>query len=294
MKHLKGILFAIISSGTFGMIPLFTIPIMTTDKMDDFSILFYRFLFSTILMGLVVLFRKESFKIPLKSFLPIFILGLFYALTAFFLIWSYKYLDSGVATTIHFMYPIMVAFIMIFIFKETKSNAVLLAALLSVVGVVLLCWTSGTFSWAGILIVSCTILTYSTYIVGINKSSVGRLNAEILTFYILLSGAVIFFIVSCISPAGLQIIPSTHAFTHILGLAILCTIISDFTLILAIKLIGSMLTSILGSMEPLVAVVIGVFYFNENLQAINIVGLIVIITSVVLVIIYGNNKKIES
>lgn len=143
-------------------------------------------------MGLVVLFRKESFKIPLKSLLPIFVLGVFYALTAFFLIWSYKYLDSGVATTIHFMYPIMVAFIMIFIFKETKSNAVLLAALLSVFGVVLLCWSSGTFNWTGILIVSCTVLTYSTYIVGINKSSVGRLNAEILTFYILLAGAVIF------------------------------------------------------------------------------------------------------
>ena len=291
MKHLKGILFAIISSGTFGMIPLFTIPLMQQDKMDDFSILFYRFLFSTILMGLVVLLRKGSFKIPLKAFFPIFVLGVFYALTAFFLIWSYKYLDSGVATTIHFMYPIMVAFIMIFIFKETKSNAVLLAALLSVFGVVLLCWSSSTFNWTGILIVSCTVFTYSTYIVGINKSSVGRLNAEILTFYILLAGAVIFFIVSCLSPSGLGVIPSTHAYINLIGLSILCTIISDFTLIIAIKLIGSMLTSILGSMEPLVAVIVGVFYFNENLEAINITGLVVIIVSVILVIIYGSKKQ---
>lgn len=292
MKSFKGVIYALVSSGTFGLIPLFSIPLMTDSGMGLPSILFYRFLFSTILMGAICLFKKESFKISPKNIITLGWLGMLYAATAMCLIYSYKYIPSGLATTIHFLYPIAVSFLMVAFFKERKSIILFLAAVLSLIGVALLCWSGeGSINMVGVVIAALTVITYSVYIVGINQSSVGKMNAEILTFYILASGAILFFIFAVSSSEGVELIPNTMALWRLLLLAFLPTVISDLTLILAIKYAGSTITSILGSMEPLVAVLIGVFYFSEYFNLNSGFGILLILVSVSLVIIFGKQKK---
>ncbi len=292
MKSFKGVIYALISSGTFGLIPLFSIPLMVGSGMGLPSILFYRFLFSTLLMGAICLVKKENFYISKKNIVTISWLGILYAATAMCLIYSYKYIPSGLATTIHFIYPIAVSFIMIAFFKERKSIVLFLAALLSLIGVALMCWSGeGNINMIGVAIASLTVITYSVYIVGINKSSVGKMNPEILTFYILLSGAILFLIFAVTSPTGVEFIPNTTALWQLLLLAFLPTVISDLTLILAIKYAGSTITSILGSMEPLVAVLIGVFYFSEYFNLNSAFGILLILISVSLVIVFGKQKK---
>ena len=292
MKSFKGVIYALISSGTFGLIPLFSIPLMTDSNMGLPSILFYRFLFSTLLMGAICLFKKESFRISKKSVVTISWLGVLYAATAMCLSYSYKYIASGLATTIHFLYPIAVSFLMVAFFKERKSIVLFLAAVLSLIGVALLCWSGeGGVNLVGIAIASLTVITYSVYIVGINQSSVHKMNAEILTFYILLSGAVLFFIFAATSDGGVELIPDATALWRLSLLAFLPTVISDLTLILAIKYAGSTITSILGSMEPLVAVLIGVLYFSEYFNLNSAFGILLILVSVSLVIIFGTQKK---
>lgn len=290
MKNIKGIIFALVSSGTFGLIPLLSIPVMETG-MGAPSILFYRFLFSTLMMGGICLLKKESFKISTQHLTTIFALSLLYAATALLLIFSYNYIPSGVATTIHFMYPILVSILMVIFFKERKSIILIFAAILSLFGVILLCWTGGEdVKLTGILIASLTIVTYATYIVGINQTKAGRINAEILTFYILLFGALIFLIFGA-TTTGLESIPNTESFVRIFLLALLCTVVSDLTLVYAIKLVGSTITSILGSMEPLVAVIVGIFYFSENFTFSSFCGIILIVLSVVLVISKSAKKQ---
>lgn len=291
MKSLKGIIYALISSGTFGLIPLFSIPLMLDSHMGLPSILFYRFLFSTLLMGGICFFKKENFKISKKNIITIGWLGTLYAATAMCLIYSYKYIPSGLATTIHFLYPIAVSFLMVAFFKERKSIVLFLAAILSLLGVTLLCWSGeGSISMIGVAIASLTVITYSVYIVGINQSSVNKMSPEILTFYILLSGAVLFFIFAATSSTGIESIPNVTAFWRLSLLAFLPTVISDLTLILAIKYAGSTITSILGSMEPLVAVLIGVLYFSEYFNLNSAFGILLILVSVSLVIVFGRRK----
>lgn len=292
MKSFKGVIYALVSSGTFGLIPLFSIPLMTNSNMGLPSILFYRFLFSTLLMGAICLFKKEDFRISKKNIVSIGWLGMLYAATAMCLIYSYKYIPSGLATTIHFLYPIAVSFLMVAFFKEKKSIILFLAAVLSLIGVALLCWSGeGSINMIGVAIAALTVITYSVYIVGINQSPVGKMNAEILTFYILLSGAILFFIFALTSPLGVELIPNTTALWRLLLLAFLPTVISDLTLILAIKYAGSTITSILGSMEPLVAVLIGVLYFSEYFNLNSGFGILLILVSVSLVIVFGKQKK---
>lgn len=293
MKNLKGIFYALISSGTFGLIPLFSIPLMTSYNMEISSILFYRFVFSSLIIGAICLMRKESFKIPKNTLFSVIILGLLYAATALCLIYSYQYIPSGVATTIHFLYPISVSLLMVCFFKEKKSVLLFVAAILSLIGVGLLCWSSDSIlNMKGILIVSFTIFTYALYIVGVNQTPAGKLNSEVLTFYILFLGAIVFFIFD-ITTTGIQPIPNLNAGWRLLLLAFLPTVISDLTLILAIRYSGSTVTSILGSMEPLVAVLIGILYFQEEFSLNSFLGMILIFVSVIMVILSSRKSDTE-
>lgn len=293
MKNIKGLLYAMVSSGTFGLIGLFSTP-LKTEGLDEYSILFYRFFFSAIIIGTICAIRKESIKIPKELRIKLLTLGILYASSAFFFLYSFNYLPTGVSTTMHFMYPIVVSMMMAIFFKEKKSMVIFLATMLSIFGVVMLCWTDGVvIRPMGVLIVVTSVFSYSFYIISVNKSKAGRLNAEVLTFYVMTIGAVIFMIIALVTPKGLQMITSVPAFTRLLLLALLCTVLSGFTLILAIKMIGSTITSILGSMEPLVALIVGVFYFGEKFDLFSLIGISTIFTAVILVII-KSSKRIDA
>lgn len=180
---------------------------------------------------------------------------------------------------------------MVVLFKEKRSIIIFLAALLSLIGVVLLCWTdSDNIKTIGIFIALGTVVTYSVYIVSINKADAGKIKAEVLTFYILLFGAIIFFFFALFS-TGIEKIPNTISFARLVLLAFFATVISDLTLILAIKHVGSTITSILGSMEPLVAVLVGVLYFSEHFDYISCIGIILILFSVTLVVVKSAKKS---
>lgn len=290
MKSVKGITFALVSAGTFGLIPLFSIPVMN-EGMNEPSILFYRFLFSTIIIAAVCVVRKENLKISFKQGMSMLVLSILYVATALCLLMSYKYIPSGTAITIHFMFPILVSIIMVVFFKEKKSAILFLSAILSLIGVVLLCWTEGgNINMKGIILASVTIVTYAIYIVWLNQSKVGRLSTEVLTFYIFLFGSIIFFIFALMTK-GIDKIPSSDSLMRLISLGLLCTVISDMTLILAVKLVGSTVTSILGSTEPIVAVAIGVLVFSEPFGILSLVGVLLIIISVALVVSKKTNDS---
>lgn len=290
MSKTKGIIFALISSGTFGLIAFFSIPLLKAG-MHAPSILFYRSLFAAIVLGIICLIRKKDFRIPYKVAVQLFFLGMLYTMTAMGLIVSYTYISSGVATTIHFLYPVAVACMMIIFYKEKLSRNLLFAALLSLFGVGLLCWSdNGFINSRGLLIAFITVFTYSTYIVGLNRSGIKKLEPEIITFYVMSFGTLIFLLFSHFT-TGIETIPNTNALLNIIGLSLFATVLSALTLVSAVKLAGSTITSILGSLEPVVATVIGIFYFNESFGWNSLIGLIIIIGAVLLVILGSNNER---
>ena len=67
-------------------------------------------------------------------------------------------------------------------------------------------------------------------------------------------------------------------------LAVLSTIVSARLLVAAVKLIGSVTSSVLGTLEPITAIVVGVLYFNEQLTYVNYLGLLVVLVAVLVVI----------
>ena len=67
--------------------------------------------------------------------------------------------------------------------------------------------------------------------------------------------------------------------------ALIPTVVSNLALVRAVKSIGSTLTSVLGAMEPVTAVCVGIFLFGEAFTTSIGVGIALIIVAVMVIIL---------
>ncbi len=249
------------------------------------SVIFYRFSFAVFFLALFMFFRKISFKISFKEFLLLVLLGFLFAVSALSLFSSFLHMDAGLASTILFIYPIFVAIIMALFFKEKNSIITILSIVFAFLGVVLLFKGDGAnVSSFGVFLVFISSLCYAIYIVIVNQYL--KMEALKVTFYSMFFCAITIFIHSFFDKSS-NILPleSFNMWFYTLFLAIVPTIISLLFLIKAIQIIGSTSASILGALEPLTAVIIGVFVFSEKLTTILIIGIFLILFGVSLIVL---------
>jgi putative transmembrane protein len=287
MNKFKGFLYGIVASSTFGLLPLFTLPVMG-EGLTTFSILSYRMLFASILVAVLMLIGRVSFATNLKELRWFAVLGFLYYGSAALLFQAYGGMASGLATTLHFMYPVSVTIIMALVYKQRPSVVTICAIILSLVGVALLCLresSTGVSSLLSVFLVLFSGVCYAVYLVLVSTvRRINQQNSQKLTFYVLMfSGA--FFMLSTLQGGGLQIIPSASAGINLLLMAILPTLLSNLALVRSVKNIGSTLTSVLGAMEPLTAILVGILVFDESLRGLMVVGIILILVSVSLIVL---------
>lgn len=287
MNKFKGFLYGIVASSTFGLLPLFTLPVMA-EGLTTFSILSYRMLFASILVAVLMLIGRVSFATNLKELRWFAVLGFLYYGSAALLFQAYGGMASGLATTLHFMYPVSVTVIMALVYKQRPSVVTICAIILSLVGVALLCLresSTGVSSLLSVFLVLLSGVCYAVYLVLVSTvKRINQQNSQKLTFYVLMfSGA--FFMLSTLQGGGLQIIPSASAGINLLLMATLPTLLSNLALVRSVKNIGSTLTSVLGAMEPLTAIIVGILVFDESLRGLMIVGIILILVSVSLIVL---------
>ena len=280
-------LYAVVSSATFGLIPLFSIPLLHAGMASP-TILFYRMLLSAAIMAAVALLLKRNFRISRRDFGVLAGLSLMYAATSLGLLRSYDYIPSGVATTVNFLYPLVVTIVMTLFFRERSSVWIVVAIFISLVGVALLAWgDAGHRDPArGLTFAGMTVVTYAVYIIGVMKSRTAMLDPLVVAFYVLTFSAAIF-LVYALSTSGLGVVHTWPTWRSLLLLALLPTVLSNYTLVQAIRHIGPTMTSILGSMEPLTAVVIGVWVFGEPVTAQGAGGILRIVAAVTTVVLHS-------
>lgn len=290
-SKLKGFFYGLATSVTFGLIPLFTIPLMGKGLTSD-SILFYRFIMATLALGLMMVMKKESFRIHWKDVPLLIVMALFYTASSMFLLYGYEVMGAGVATTLHFTYPIFTTLLMLVLFREQASWVTWLAILLAVGGVARLSLQGTELMldpW-GVFIVLLSAVGYASYIVSVNKSRLKNMHSRKLAFYVFLFTALTFTVKNSVQ-GSFQPLPDFSSVGLILLLAIAPTVISNITLLLAVRHIGGTLTSILGALEPVTAVMIGACVFNESFTATEAMGIALILMAVILVILTSSIKE---
>lgn len=295
-----GFFFSLLSSATFGLIPLFSLPLMA-QGLSPATVLFYRFFIATVVLGILLLLRGERFYTSGRNLVKLAGMSLMYALAALLFMQAFKHLPSGVVATLHFSYPVMVMLIMIAFFHERFSAITGIAVTLAIAGVYLLsngesAGGNATAGAAGMNMLGLTLalvsaLCNSLYIVGIYTSRLTNITGLMLTFYVMAFGALCS-LINSLASNSFQLLTSWRELMLAVLLALVTAVLSNFTLILAVQRIGSTLASVLGVMEPVTAVVVGILVFNEPFSLPLVMGIVLIASSVVLVMLGGHIRQI--
>lgn len=283
----RGYICGAIAACTYGMNPLFTLPLYA-DGMDADSVLMFRYLMAMPILGLMLVMRGRSFGgVSRRQLLEIAVLGVVMALSSLLLFESFNYMAAGIASTILFIYPIMVAGIMAVFFRERLSAMTILCIAMASGGIVLL-YTGGgsagaSLSPVGTLLVLLAALAYSIYIVGVNRPRLHGVATLKLTFYLLGFGSLLF--IGRVAWNGHLTVP-VHwpMWGNLVALAVLPTAVSFICTTKAVHYVGATPTAILGALEPITALVFGVLVFGETLTPSLVTGILLVLAAVTLVI----------
>ena len=292
MKHIGKDTFIGYSAGiatgvTYGLNPLFAVPLIRNGASVE-AILFFRYLLSVLLLGAFLLLRRESFRVTGRQLIVLFTLGVLFTCSSIFLFDAYRFIASGLATTLVYLYPAVVALIMVFL-KVFTSWQVWLSIIVTFTGVLVMTRSDATHAVRieGIVLAIVSAVAYALFIVIINRSKrIKGISNSLLTFYALCVGAVIFFI--RIQTAGIETYSGLNSFPawlNIIGLAVFPTIISTSTLALSTRKIGAAKTSVLGVFEPVTAILVGALVFREALTANILLGIILSVAAVTFMIV---------
>ena len=279
----RGYVLGAIAAASYGLNPLFALPLYGAGLGVD-SVLFYRYVLAVVMLGALMLFRRQSFALRRRDVLPLAAMGVLFSVSSLLLFESYNLMDAGIASTILFVYPVMVAVIMAVGFHEKVSRITMLSILLAFTGIAMLYKGGGEpLSFLGVALVFLSSLCYAVYIVGVNRSSLRGLPTEKLTFYALLFGLSVY-VVRLRFCADLQAIPTPGLWINAVSLALFPTIVSLVTMAAAIRAIGSTPTAILGALEPVTALFFGVAVFGERFTLRIGTGVLLILVAVTLII----------
>lgn len=283
-EKLKGYLCGMVSGATYGMIPLFSLPVLHEGLGFD-SLLFYRYLMAAAVMALIQVLRRRSLAISLRDFPLVLLLGVLFAFSSVFMFMAFDYMPTGLVSTMYFVYPVITAIIMSLFFKERMTWSRVLSLVLALAGIAMLYVSDGEerISLFGVGLTFAAALVYALYIVITNKSRIRKMPSSTLAFWSLAIGAVVFFLRADCGMA-LQAVPSMQAWGFILMLAIVPTVVSCTALVLSIRFVGSTVTSILGASEPVTAVLCGTLVFAEPMSWRIFFGIVTIIVAVVVLV----------
>lgn len=277
----------IITGVSYGLNPLFGMPLMNKG-VEVNSILFFRYAIAVVILGCVLLCDRQSFKVSWRQAGILLMLGLLYTASSLTLFEAYKYIPSGLATTLVFLYPVLVALIMVFL-RIVPSWPVWLAIAATFVGVIIMTQSDATqqINPLGVMLSIVSALVYALFIVIINRSKViSTISNSLLTFYALCVGAVVFLCRIGVSDADILTgIDTRLDWLNLVGLALLPTIVSTASLAIATRNIGATKASVLGVFEPITAILVGTLVFGETLTDNIIIGITIAMVAVTFMII---------
>ena len=281
---LRGTVCGIAAAVFYGTNPLGAMNLYA-DGISTNSTLFYRFGIDVIILGVMMAVQRKSFALTRCELATLAILGVFMSTSSTTLYFSFNFMDVGIASTLLFVYPVMVAVIMATFFHEKVTAATVIAILLSLAGIALLNQTGdGTsLSLWGVMLVMLSSLTYAIYIVVVNKSSL-RMSSVKLTFYVLLFGLFTIYGYTLAMGETVQLLVTPKQWLYATQLALMPTVLSLVLMVIAVHDIGSTPTAIMGAIEPITAVAIGVLVFGENFTPRLAIGIVLILTAVLLII----------
>lgn len=282
-RELIGSLYVIISAVMFGIMPLLT-KVAYSHGGNAYSVALGRFLFGAIFLFLFVVFTPEcTLKVSPFYIKELFKISLFYSITPILLYKSYDYIDSGLATTLHFTYPVAVAFMMLLFYKIKLSKKQIICTVITMCGILFLYTPGGKAGTMGMALAVISGITYALYITVMGRSYAKELHPFVMTFYLSFFASLEIGAIALVTNSLTLGIQKEALFAEI--------ILSFLTVVIALVLFqrgvywcGEIKASLLSSFEPITGLVIGMAVFSEQISMKELTGILLIMSAVVIMV----------
>ena len=296
-----GYLAGIITGVTYGMNPLFAMPVLGAGVSVE-TVLFVRYAVAVLVLGMVIFSIHKSFAVSRKQLGWLAMLGVLFSCSSLFLFLAYNYIPSGIATTIIFLYPTLVALIMVFL-KVFPTWQTWVSIVVTFIAILFLCNydSSQPVRYEGIILAFLSALSYAFFIVLINrKRCLRELSNDVLTFYALITGCIVFGLIAFVGNHSGKIsllndfntiCAHSSLWLNLILLAVIPTVISTATLAASTKIIGATKASVMGVFEPLTAILIGTLVFGEKMSWNIVIGIVLSIFAICFMILCPGKKK---
>ena len=285
----KGLLFVIISGIVFGVMPS-AVSYCYAQGATTVMMVFFRYF----LLSAVLLLRRRTlgglwtdFLMYAKTLLP---LGLCGAATPMLLFSAYRYLPTGVTTTIHYLYPMLVTLLCVAVFREKINRTKLLCVLLCLVGIgSMLDLSGGGLSRLGIVLAAASSVTWACYIVFLDKLDYGKLPSADIMLYVALISQSLFLVYGLITRSfSLDMKPMGWGAVLLTDLVI--AIFGSLFFALGARRTNAQAAAIASTLEPIVSILIGAVFLHETVNLRTAVGMVLILTAVILLSVNENKK----
>ena len=288
---LNGVFYASISSASFGFSPLFTLGLLAAG-LTGFDVLSYRWLIAGIVLMVYALCKKKTLR--LNSFdeaWKVVLLSILRSITSITLLIGYANISSGIASTINFMYPVIVTICMMMFFGEKRSAIDFIAIAASIFGVYLLASgdsivVEGGNTRLGLICSLVSAFAFAAYYIVMKRVRADKIEVVKFTTWIMMLSALYFIICAFVFEGKLTMVSGCTNWLNILGLGLWATMVSNITGVKAIRRIGPTHTSILGALQPVTAVILGVLFLGEHLYLRSCIGIILILAAVSVVVMH--------
>lgn len=278
----KGFAFVIMSAVFFGLVPLF-VKTITAEGCNTLSVSFYRFLLSLPAMYAVLKIKNIPLGITGEQLKKIIIITAFgYGGTAVLLFSAYNFIPSGMATTLHFVYPVFTILGCIIFFKAKIIPLKIVSVVLCMCGMFLFHNGEGGANILGMVLAFMSGITYSFYIIYIGNGGLKEMPPAKMIFYMnTVAAAMIFVMALLMGEFTTDLTPKAWIVAFLF--ASFTSLVGVFGFQIGVKYIGPESASILSTFEPITSVIVGIMVYNESFGIKAVLGCICILASAVIV-----------
>lgn len=276
----KGYIYTALSAIIFGLMPLFT-KIIIARGATSLTIPFFRVFYVTIVLFFVLKIKKIDLRLEKRDWLSVILTSVFGSgLTIIILNESYNYVDTGIATSLHFLYPLFVAILCCFFYGEKIKKKQIISLSFALVGII--CFMSkGNGSLFGYFLAIASGLTYAFYLVKMDKTGLVKMNALKLSFYLALFTTIEIFTINLFMQ---EVVFKLDAIAYglLLVLALSSSFLATVLLQKGVLLLGSTRASFICLLEPVTSMIVGILFLGEALTLNKGLGGLTIIISLII------------
>ena len=230
------------------------------------------------LLFFIMIFRKVSFKLTKKELIDIILLGVVGGSFSMISLYAaYDYISTGLATTLHFIYPLIIVITSAVVYKEKIKKIKLLAVMLVTLGMFMFVDLNNTADKIGVILAILSGIFYSFYVVYMYRSKLDEMDYIKLTFYLMIIMSIGTYIFGLTTDSL-----DYKAWILSVAISLIITLGAVPLFQVGVRCEGASTAGIVSAFEPITSIILGAIFLGETMGLVQYIGGGLIIIGVIL------------